>query len=179
MAKRAFSLFDWFSKILLKRDGIVRSAKKNMTKIDKKIMGYKVSATGTEEPPTTKTEMSEAVERPHSLLGITYKIKPPNLDHAVYITINDIVLDEGLETESKHPYEIFINSKNMEQFQWITAMTRVVSAVFRKGGDVWFLVDELKAVVDPNGGYYKRGGVFMPSIVSEIGFVLSEHLERK
>jgi hypothetical protein len=147
-----------------------------MPKIDKKITSYKVS-TPTENDTKAKIAMDETIQRPEFLFGSTYKIKPPHLDHALYITINDVILNEGSTTESRHPYEMFINSKNMEQFQWITAMTRLVSAVFRKGGDVNFLVEELKAVVDPNGGYYKRGGVFMTSLVAEIGCVLEKHLK--
>ena len=81
----------------------------------------------------------------------------------MYVTINDIVLNAGTEHELRRPFEIFINSKNMDHFQWIVALTRIMSAVFRKGGDVTFLVDEMKAVFDPRGGYFKAGGVYMPS----------------
>jgi len=106
--------------------------------------------------------MNEHIERPEFLLGTTYKIKPPIDDHAMYITINDIILNEGTDHETRRPYEVFINSKNMEHFQWVIALTRVLSAVFRKGGDVTFLVEELRSVHDPSGGYFKKGGVFMP-----------------
>lgn len=97
-------------------------------------------------------------------------------EHALYVTINDVVLNPGTEHELRRPFEMFINSKNMDQFQWIVALTRVASAVFRKGGDVTFLVEELKAVFDPHGGYLKKGGVFMPSLVAEIGQALETHL---
>ncbi len=93
--------------------------------------------------------MHEKLERPEVLIGSTYKIKTPISDHAMYVTINDIVLNEGTEYEQRRPFEIFINSKNLDHFQWIVALTRIISAVFRKGGDVTFLVDELKAVFDP------------------------------
>ncbi|SMN02359.1 Ribonucleotide reductase of class II (coenzyme B12-dependent), alpha subunit [uncultured Candidatus Thioglobus sp.] len=92
------------------------------------------------------------------------------------MTVNDIVLNLGTEHELRRPFEMFINSKNMDHFQWIVALTRIVSAVFRKGGDVNFLVEELRSVFDPSGGYYKRGGKFMPSLVAEIGDVLESHL---
>jgi len=95
----------------------------------------------------------------------------------MYVTINDIVLNPGTEYELRRPFEVFINSKNMDHFQWIVALTRIMSAVFRKGGDVTFLVDEMKAVFDPRGGYFKAGGVYMPSIVAEIGSVVEEHLK--
>jgi signal peptidase I len=151
-------------------------------KIEKKITGYKVltadSAQSAATPVAEPDKMHEAVPRPEMLFGSTYKVKSGGMEHALYITINDVVLNEGTEHESRHPYEIFINSKNMEQFQWILALTRVVSAVFRKGGDVAFLVDELKAVFNPAGGYWKRGGKYMPSLVAEIGYVLEEHLKR-
>jgi len=87
-------------------------------------------------------------------------------------------LNSGTEHEQEYPFEIFVNSKNMEHFQWILALTRVISAVFRKGGDATFLVDELKQVFDPQGGYFKKGGRFMPSLVAEIGDVLDRHMRR-
>jgi hypothetical protein len=99
--------------------------------------------------------MTEEVQRPEMLVGSTYKIKTPVSDHAMYVTINDIVLNEGTPYEQRRPFEVFINSKNLDHFQWIVALTRIISAVFRKGGDVTFLVDELKAVFDPRGGYWQ------------------------
>ena len=121
--------------------------------------------------------MHEKLERPEVLIGSTYKIKTPVSDHAMYVTINDIVLNEGTEHEHRRPFEIFINSKNLDHFQWIVALTRILSAVFRKGGDVAFLIEELKAVFDPRGGYWQPGGKFMPSIVAELGFVVERHLQ--
>ena len=104
------------------------------------------------------------------------KIKTPLSDHALYVTINDVVLNAGTEHEQRRPFEIFINSKNMEHFQWIVALTRILSAVFRKGGDVTFLVEELRSVFDPRGGYYKKGGRFTPSLVAEIGDAIESHM---
>jgi hypothetical protein len=141
-----------------------------MLKIDQKIVGYKV--VDKEDVPAIIQTMHENLVRPNCLTGTTYKIKTPQSDHALYITINDMVLD-GVH----HPYEMFINSKNMDHFQWVLAMTRLVSAVWRKGGDSTFLVEELKNVFDPKGGYYKRGGVYMPSLVAEIGTVIEQHLK--
>lgn len=122
-------------------------------------------------------QMHEKVERPESLVGATYKIKSPLVEHAMYVTINDIVLNPGTKHEMRRPFEVFINSKNMDHFQWVVAITRIMSAVFRKGGDVTFLVEEMKAVFDPRGGYFKAGGIYMPSIVAEIGSVVEEHLK--
>ncbi len=127
-------------------------------------------------PQADIIHMHEKVDRPEMLVGATYKIKTPLSEHALYVTINDIVLNPGTGHELRRPFEIFINSKNMDQFQWVLALTRVASAVFRKGGDVTFLVDEFKAVFDPKGGYFKKGGVFMPSVVAEIGYALESHL---
>lgn len=159
-------------------------------KIGKKIKGYQVvrpeevagaqRADAAAAPERSKAEvihMHEKVERPDTLIGSTYKIKSPLFEHALYVTINDIVLNPSTEHESRRPFEIFINSKNMDHFQWIVALTRIMSAVFRKGGDVTFLVEELKAVFDPRGGYFKAGGVYMPSIVAEIGVAVEEHLK--
>ena len=159
-------------------------------KIDKKITGYnvvkpedKVAATpavaaAPKEAPTAEViQMHESVERPETLVGSTFKIKSPLFEHALYVTINDIVLNAGTKHELRRPFEIFINSKNMDHFQWIVALTRILSAVFRKGGDVTFLVDEMKAVFDPKGGYFKAGGVYMPSLVAELGAIVEEHLK--
>ena len=93
-------------------------------------------------------QMHEKLERPEMLIGSTYKIKTPLSEHALYVTINDIVLNPETPYEKRRPFEIFINSKNMDHFQWIVALTRIISAVFRKGGDATFLVEELRSVFD-------------------------------
>jgi hypothetical protein len=122
-------------------------------------------------------QMHERLKRPDVLLGSTYKIKTPQSEHALYVTINDAVLNHGTQHEIRRPYEIFINSKNMDHFQWIVALTRIISAVFRKGGDVTFLVDELRSVFDPRGGYFKKGGKYKPSLVAEIGDAIECHMK--
>ena len=149
-------------------------------KIDSKIVGYAIKKNDSRAEDTTieRVLMHEEIARPDVLRGYTYKIKTPLSDHAMYITINDMVLNKDTEHEQEHPFEIFINSKNMEQFQWILALTRVISAVFRKGGDSAFLTEELKQVFDPQGGYFKKGGRFMPSLVAEIGDVLETHMKK-
>lgn len=165
-------------------------------KIDKKIVGYEVVEDKEEMPAavdkdtTTQADkeqgqgessnvvhMHEKLERPEQLLGNTYKIKTPLSEHALYVTINDIVLNPDTPHEKRRPFEIFINSKNMDHFQWIVALTRIISAVFRKGGDVTFLVEELRSVFDPRGGYFKKGGRYMPSLVGEIGDAIEHHLK--
>jgi len=161
-------------------------------RIDKKIKGYSVvtpeqkakEAAPTETvtasakaPDDNVIQMHERIERPDVLIGSTYKIKSPLVEHAMYVTINDIVLNAGTEHEHRRPFEIFINSKSMEHFQWIVALTRIMSAVFRKGGDVTFIVDEMKAVFDPRGGYFKAGGLYMPSLVAELGHIIEDHLK--
>jgi len=145
--------------------------------IDKKITGFSIKKPEPEKLPDIE-RMHEKFERPETLEGSTYKIKTPLSDHALYITINDVVLNPGTDHEVRRPFEVFINSKNLEHFQWVVALTRVISAVFRKGGDVTFLVEELKAVFDPQGGYFKSGGRFMPSLVAEIGDAIETHMKR-
>lgn len=162
-------------------------------KISNKIVGYEVvkeeETNGREEAANDSQggkkakiiRMTERVLRPEgmeALEGSTYKIKTPLDDHAMYVTINDIILNLGTEHEQRRPFEIFINSKNMDHFQWIVALTRLMSAVFRKGGDVTFLAEELQAVFDPRGGYFKPGGKFMPSIIADIGAVIEHHLRK-
>jgi hypothetical protein len=128
--------------------------------IEKKIVKYRVqkpegekSEKGSSKDARARKDgagkvvwMHEKLERPDVLIGSTYKIKTPVSDHAMYVTINDIMLNEGTEHEHRRPFEIFINTKNLDHFQWIVALTRIISAVFRKGGDVAFLTEELKAV---------------------------------
>ena len=154
-----------------------------MKKIDKKIVGYEVltpekqAAQKANKEKGSIVHMHESLQRPEMLIGSTYKIKTPMSEHAMYVTINDVILNEGTEHEVRRPFEIFINSKNMEHYQWVVALTLLISAVFRKGGDITFIVDELSAVFDPQGGYFKRGGKFMPSLVAEIGEVVERHLK--
>ena len=154
-------------------------------KIEHKIVGYKVEKPEGPKPKVESKEasgegnvirMHEKLERPEVLIGSTYKVKPPVADHAMYVTINDILLNEGTPYENRRPFEIFINSKNLDHYQWIVALTRIISAVFRKGGDSTFLVEELKAVFDPRGGYWQPGGKFMPSIIAELGHIIEKHM---
>ncbi len=165
-------------------------------KIENKIVGYSVVKPSAETEANAITtepvndsldqensesakivQMHEKVVRPETLIGNTYKIKTPVSKHAFYITINDILLNPGTPYEKRRPFEIFINSKNMDHYQWISGLTLIISAVFRKGGDVTFLVSELQSVFDPKGGYFKRGGKFMPSLVAEIGDAIESHLK--
>ncbi|EDZ48609.1 ribonucleoside-diphosphate reductase, adenosylcobalamin-dependent [Rhodobacterales bacterium Y4I] len=114
--------------------------------------------------------MSEPLDRPQSLEGHTYKLKWPDSEHAIYLTINDIIIGGH-----RRPFEVFINSKNMEHYAWTLALTRMISAVFRRGGDVSFVVEELKAVFDPRGGAWVQGK-YIPSILAAIGGVIETHL---
>jgi len=155
-------------------------------KIEQKIVDYAVVNNNEPAGPKVVTvpvkeedkvvHLHEKLERPEMLLGSTYKVKTPLSEHALYITINDVILNRDTPHELRRPFEIFINSKNMDHFQWIVALTRIVSAVFRKGGDVTFLVEELRSVFDPRGGYFKKGGKYMPSLVAEIGDAIECHL---
>ncbi len=175
-----------------------------MVKIEKKIVSYQVkedlpqASTAPEQKPEPATDgssqtqiaekpvpeggativqMHEKVLRPDMLVGSTYKIKTPVSEHAFYVTINDMVLNPKTPYEKRRPFEIFINSKNMDHYQWISALTLIISAVFRKGGDATFLVKELQSVFDPKGGYFKKGGKFVPSLVAEIGDAIETHMK--
>ena len=115
-------------------------------------------------------QMFRPLDRPEALPGKTYKVRWPESDHAIYITLNDIVQDGR-----RRPFEVFINSKNMEHYAWTVALTRMISAVFRRGGDVAFVVEELKAVFDPRGGQWMRGR-YVPSLLAAIGEVIETHM---
>ena len=114
--------------------------------------------------------LTQPLDRPDSLHGATYKVQWPESDHALYITINDVIQDGR-----RRPFEVFINSKNTEHYAWTVALTRMISAVFRRGGDVSFVVEELKAVFDPRGGQW-MGGKYVPSLLAAIGQVLEDHM---
>ncbi|WP_270660582.1 MULTISPECIES: TSCPD domain-containing protein [unclassified Aeromonas] len=150
-------------------------------KIDKKIVSYKVRTKDEPQEDLSVQDdvvhMHETVLRPERLMGTTYKLKTPEhvSEHSLFITINDIILNEGTVHETRRPFEIFINSKSLEHYQWIVALTRIISAVFRKGGDVTFLVEELRSVFDPKGGYWNKGK-YVPSLIAEIGNVIESHL---
>jgi ribonucleoside-diphosphate reductase alpha chain len=115
-------------------------------------------------------QMFQPLDRPEALPGSTYKVRWPESDHAIYITLNDIIQDGR-----RRPFEVFINSKNMEHYAWTVALTRMISAVFRRGGDVSFVVEELKAVFDPRGGQWV-GGRYVPSLLAAIGGVIEQHM---
>ena len=114
--------------------------------------------------------MTKPLDRPESLPGLTYKLRWPDSDHAMYVTINDVIQDER-----RRPFEIFINSKNMEHYAWTVALTRMISAVFRRGGDITFVVEELKAVFDPRGGHWVKGR-YVPSLLAAIGEAIEQHM---
>lgn len=141
------------------------------TKIEQKIVGWKVSRSE-EEGKTIEIREAETLERPRVVQGRTYKISPAVTDSAMYITINDIVLEDG----TRRPMEMFINTKHVAHQQWITALTRMVSAIFRKPGPYLFVVEELQQIFDPQGGYFE-GGKMMPSVVAHVADVLKEHFE--
>uniref|UniRef100_UPI0025948037 adenosylcobalamin-dependent ribonucleoside-diphosphate reductase n=1 Tax=uncultured Sulfitobacter sp. TaxID=191468 RepID=UPI0025948037 len=129
-----------------------------------------VAAQATAEEGGEVVYMSDPLDRPEELEGSTYKIKWPDSEHALYITINDVVIGGH-----RRPFEVFINSKNMEHYAWTVALTRMISAVFRRGGDVSFVVEELKAVFDPRGGQW-MGGKYVPSLLAAIGSVIEQHM---
>ena len=120
--------------------------------------------------PAPAELLAEPMDRPTALDGATYKLKFPGSEHAIYITVNDIE-----EAGRRRPFEVFINSKNMEHYAWTVALTRMISAVFRRGGDVSFVVEELKAVFDPRGGAWMEGR-YVPSILAAIGGVIERHM---
>ena len=140
----------------------------NVVKLDSPVVGFKLVDTAT-------ADLTEKTERPHALCGTTYKLKTHLTQNAFYITINDIVLNANTPQETRRPFEIFFNSKNVEHYQWMVALTRIMSGVFRKGGDCTFLVEELKSVFDPRGGYFK-GRQFIPSMLYEVGEIVEKHL---
>jgi ribonucleoside-diphosphate reductase alpha chain len=125
---------------------------------------------GAGTPPQRVSDMVQPMSRPDALPGQTYKLKWPESDHAIYITVNDVIQDGR-----RRPFEVFINSKNMDHYAWTVGLTRMISAVFRRGGDVSFVVEELQAVFDPRGGAW-MGGRYVPSLLAAIGDVIERHM---
>lgn len=154
-----------------------------MIQIANKITGVKLVSSGKDEAaPSIDREvvevevLTERTKRPQVLHSLTYKISTPLSESAIYMTVSDIVLAEGTPHEHRRPFEVFINSKDMGNYQWVVAVTRLVSAIFRKGGDVTFILEELKSVFDPGGGYFTAQGR-VPSLVAEIGMALEKHFK--
>jgi ribonucleoside-diphosphate reductase alpha chain len=135
------------------------------------VTGSVLAVTHEKPRPEAQTEPAP-LARPEALEGATYKLKWPGSEHAIYITVNDVVVDGR-----RRPFEVFINSKNMEHYAWTVALTRMISAVFRRGGEVAFVVEELKAVFDPRGGAWMEGR-YVPSILAAIGGVIERHMRR-
>lgn len=152
------------------------------TKIDQKIKSVSVVAAvercGFPDVAESNTVvlMHEAYERPEKLKGATIKIKNELTEHAIYMTVNHIVLNEGTRHEVTRPFEVFLNTKDAESYAYITTITRLLSAVFRKGGDFTFVIEELKSVRDVRGGCFLPGGVFINSVMHHIGIALEDHL---
>ena len=134
------------------------------------ITGSVLEVTPAEPPAAPSRRRSELMVRSEKLTGATYKLRWPDSEHAMYVTINDIEQD-GV----RRPFEIFVNSKNLEHYAWVVALTRMISAVFRRGGEVAFVAEELKQVFDPRGGQWSNGR-YVPSLVAAIGDIIERHM---
>ncbi len=126
-----------------------------------------------EKPAPASEDDKPLTPRARRLEGATYKLKWPPSAHAVYVTINDA--NDADDGQGPRPFEIFVNSKNMDHYPWTLALTRMISAVFRRGGDVGFVAEELQAVFDPHGGTFMDGR-YVPSLPAAIGRIVAEHL---
>lgn len=142
------------------------------TKIASKIVSVDVI----DEDHIELQEVNEKLKRPKVLSGRTYQLKTPLSENTWYITINDIVLNEGTPFERRQPLEIFINTKDVSSYQWVVFASRMLSALFRKGGDIRFILEEMSSVFQPNGGYFSRNG-YVPSLVAEIGMIIEQHFK--
>lgn len=165
--------FDAFKDIYLEAHRL--GAKSCTTYRPNKVTGSILSSESmstSEAPMGNVVELTKPLTRPAQLYGTTYRLKPPSLEHALFITINDI--DHG---DRRQPFEIFINTKNLQFLAWSTALTRMISAIFRRGGDVAFITEELMAVFDPTGGGYWEEKQYVPSIIAGIGKVIQQHLD--
>lgn len=141
------------------------------TKIEQKITGYRVKTDDVSAPEPEISSYHESDERPDVIRGKTYKLKPG--DHAFYVTINDACIDGHWR-----PYELFVNTKDVQHFMWVMIFSRLVSAVLRKGGSYEFMIDEMKAIIDPaTGGYWKKGEGHVPSLIADIGNILEKHIK--
>ena len=135
------------------------------------VTGSVLSVTGPRADPLPQKVEEPLPPREEHLEGTTYKLKWPESAHAVYVTINDVEQDG-----KRRPFEMFINSKNMEHYAWTLGLTRMISAVFRRSPDVAFVAEELKAVFDPRGGAWMHGR-YVPSLLAAIGDIVARHLQ--
>jgi len=152
---------------------IDRAARENAQNDERdKASEPKIQAQLSSSDPSTIVYMAKPLKRDPELSGITYKLKWPQSDYAIYVTINDIVRDGR-----RRPFEIFINTRNLEHYSWTVALTRMISAVFRRGGDVSFVAEELKAIFDPQGGCWVEGR-YVPSLLAAIGEIIETHMRK-
>lgn len=151
-----------------------------VTRLDSKIKTASVVVPNKVAAPEAESNvvqmMHEAYERPEQLQGATIKIKNGLTEHAMYLTVNHIVLNKGTKHEVIRPFEVFLNTKDAESHAYITTITRLLSAVWRKGGDFTFVIEELKSIRDVRGGCFLPGGAFINSLMHHVGLVLEEHL---
>jgi ribonucleoside-diphosphate reductase alpha chain len=163
--------YDAFKEVYL--DAYRRGAKSCTTYRPNKTTGSILSsdAMSVAQPASNVVELTKPLTRPGALQGTTYRLKPGHAEHAFFITINNIE-----ENGRWRPFEMFINTKNLESLAWSTALTRMISAIFRRGGDMTFVVDELCAVFDPHGGGYWDNREYVPSVIAGVGRVVKQHL---
>lgn len=147
-------------------------------RIDSKIVrGSVVQAAPAPVPTSNVVQMHEYFERPDKIEGVTIKIKNQLVEHAIYMTVNHVVLNKGTSHEVVRPFEVFLNTKDAYSSAYFATITRLLSAVFRKGGDFTFILEELKSVHDARGGTYLPGGVFVNSVMHHIALELESHFQ--
>lgn len=145
-----------------------------MKRLGSKIVGAKVVPASVSSESNV-VHMHELIERQEVMAGATIKIKNPAMDHSLYVTINHIVLNPGTKNETIRPFEIFFSTKDASSQQWMLALSLLISAIFRKGGDFAFIIEEMKGIHDPKGGSFLGGGVFVPSVLAHIALKLEEY----
>jgi ribonucleoside-diphosphate reductase alpha chain len=108
----------------------------------------------------------EVMERPRILQGRTYKLKWPQTGDNWYITITH---------RGGVPFEVFITTKVAAHAEWVQALSILLTAVLRRGGDVKFLITELQGIHSASGGQYiTEQRKFRHSQVAAIGGVIEE-----
>ena len=113
---------------------------------------------------------SQVRDRPAILSGKTYKLYWPPNEATFYVTIND----DG----AARPFEIFISSTHAQYTEWTTALTLMITAILRRGGDVSFIAENLKQIVSATSSAWVKGK-YCNSLVAMIGETIELHMNRE
>jgi len=119
------------------------------------------------EAVVTEETFDNVRPRPDIVPGNTHKVKWPTTGDNIYITVTNV---DG------EPLELFIKHQDSSIGEWTDALSRMVTGVMRRGGDLRFIVDQLSKVGSTSGGAFVDG-VYRPSVVAAIAGVVEKEFK--